>query len=400
MTTMSENTIAICLYIGIMAMAGTVLVLTIVYFVRPNPAKKAPPASADAQPDIESNKPARKKLQFKFPVIKAKSQKTGKAQPAAADIKPVNQSVKPARKKLQFKFPAIKAKSQKTGKAQPAAADAKPVIESTKPARKKLQLKFPALKMKLKKTDSAVVLEKQPKMKSKEAVTPVIDINQPENLWKSVLPRVETKKEETKEKPAAPVVAAEKSQTKDVKPEIKSTAKPEIKPGTVITAQPAPAKSEKPEQPVPKEILMPVVTASLPVALPPSAEAGKPKPDAVVPIANVKEKPAAVEAVKKEPEPKMDNKNMKPVANTAAEKPPTPPVAVKTATTTAAPGPAAAKKAPEPKTSLDDFSKMFAKETVDDSEATKLAKDMKEVEVDSLLKESRDLVALLKRGRS
>jgi hypothetical protein len=378
MTTMSDNTIAICLYIGIMAMAGTVLVLTIVYFVRPHSAKKTQPESADVKPVVESNKPARKKLPFKFPAIKAKSQKTGKAQPAAAGIKPITSTAKSARHKLHFKFPVVK--------------------------------------MKLKKTDSAVVLKKLPKMKSKDAVTPVVEIKQPENQWKPVLPPVETKKTANQEKPVAPVVTAEKSQTKevtavkpavaarsetkDVKPEITSAAKPETKPDNVIAAQTVPAKSEKPEQPVTKEIPKPVVTASLPVAPPPSTEAGKTKPDAIVPIANAKEKPAVVEAVKKEPELKMDNKNIKPVANTAAEKPPTPPVTVKTTTTTTVVNAAAAKKAPEPKTSLDDFSKMFAKEAVDDSEATKLAKDMKEVEVDSLLKESRDLVALLKRGRS
>jgi len=43
---------------------------------------------------------------------------------------------------------------------------------------------------------------------------------------------------------------------------------------------------------------------------------------------------------------------------------------------------------------------MFAKEVVDDSEATKLAKDMKEVEIDSLVRDGQDLVALLKKSRS
>jgi hypothetical protein len=376
---MNDNIIAICLYIGIMAMAGTVLVLTIVYFVRPNPAKKAQSESAGINPVIEGTKPARKKLQLKFPAVKLKLKKNGKDPPASADIKPITGAAQKAVHKLHFKFPVIK--------------------------------------MKLKKTDGAVILKKLPKMQSKAVVAPVVAMKKPESLEKPIALPVETNKAETKEKPSAPDVAAEKAPTQEVtavkpavevhpeknevKPEIKAVAKLEINPGPAITAQPVPVKSEKPEQPVPKETPKPVVTAAVPLPQLPSAEKGKPKPDAAVRTINEKEKPAAVEAVKKEPEPKMDNKNVKTVTTAAAENPQTPPVTVKTTTTTTTTASSAVpKKAPDQKPSLDDFSQMFAKEVVDDSEATKLAKDMKEVEVNNLLKEGQDLVALLKRGRS
>ena len=94
--------------------------------------------------------------------------------------------------------------------------------------------------------------------------------------------------------------------------------------------------------------------------------------------------------------------NVKTFTTAAAEKPQTSPVMVKTTTTTTTvtASSSAPKKGLEQKTSLDDFSQMFAKEVVDDSEATKLAKDMKEVEIESLVKDGQDLVALLKRGRS
>ncbi len=363
---MSDNMIAICLYIGIMAMAGTVLVLTIIYFVRPNPAKKA--------------------------------------RAAAADVKPVIDDAKPARKKRRFKFPAVKFNFKKKGKELPASADTKPITGAARKAVHKLQFKFPAIKMKLKKTDKAVVSPKPAKMKSKTVVTSVIEMKQPEKRENPVATTGAAEMPMFREVTVAKPTVEVRPANKEVKPEAKPVTRPETKPALVTTAQPVPVKSEKPEQSIPKEMPKPVITASLPVPLPLSAEAAKPKPDAVIPIVNAKEKPAAVEAVKKEPEPTMDNKNIKPVANTAAEKPQTPSVTVKTTTTTttasATASAAPAKKAPESKTSLDDFSKMFAKEAVDDSEATKLAKDMKEVEVNSLLKEGQDLVALLKRGRS
>jgi hypothetical protein len=76
------------------------------------------------------------------------------------------------------------------------------------------------------------------------------------------------------------------------------------------------------------------------------------------------------------------------------------PKAAPVAAKPAPPKPAPAKKPPEQKSSLADLSKMFSKEAADDSEATKLAKEMKEVEIDNLVKDSQDLISMLKRGRS
>jgi hypothetical protein len=391
MATMSDNIIAICLYIGIMAMAGTVLVLTIVYFVKPNPAKKA-----------QSSAPA--------------------------DYKPVIDDTKPARKKLRFNFPAIKAKSQKNEKKQTAAADIKPITGNSEPVRKKIRLKFPGIKMKSKKTDSVVVSKKRPKMKLKDVVVHDTEVNKYENKvnesatvmspgkseneekhvaailepTKLVTPVLETNKAEIKETTAVKSSVEASQENKDVKLEIKAVEKPEINPGPAAAVQPVHLKSEKPELSVPKETLKPMVTESVTILPPPAGEAGKPKPDTADLSVIEKEKPASIEAVKKESEPKMDNKNVKTGTTAAAENPQTPPVTVKTTTTTTTTtaNSAAPKKAPEQKTSLDDFSQMFAKEVVDDSEATKLAKDMKEVEIDSLVKDGQDLVALLKRGRS
>ena len=44
---MSENLIAIILYIGILLMAGTVLVLTIIYFVKPAAGARSAAVSGD-----------------------------------------------------------------------------------------------------------------------------------------------------------------------------------------------------------------------------------------------------------------------------------------------------------------------------------------------------------------
>ena len=53
---MSENMIAICLYIGILLMAGTVLVLTIIYFVRPPSTKTNATTTSDVKQDRNGNK--------------------------------------------------------------------------------------------------------------------------------------------------------------------------------------------------------------------------------------------------------------------------------------------------------------------------------------------------------
>jgi hypothetical protein len=301
---MSDNMIAICLYIGIMFMAGTVLVLTVVYFVKPPSTKTKESLTSDIKPTI-------KKKVFKILVIKVKSKKT---ETAGAEIKKPENKTK----------------------------EAVPPVESTIPENKNNEN------------------------------TPVIMPKKPEN------------KEVTVVKPSAEV----RPENKDIKPEVKAV-KPEKELNSIVMSQPAVTKNEKQDQSIPAQTPKTTVIAAASISL---------KPETDTHSSNEKEKPTAIEAVKKELEPKMDNKNAKPAANVAAERPQNATVTVKT--NLAATSPATGKKGPEQKPSLDDFSKMFSKEAVDDSEATKLAKDMKEVEIDSLVKDGQDLIALLKRGRN
>jgi hypothetical protein len=305
MITVSDNMIAIGLYIGIMLMAGTVLVLTIVYFVKPTSTKTKESSTSDIKATI-------KKKVFKIPAIKVKSKKT---ETAAVEIKkPENQT-----------------------------KEVVPPVESTKPEYKN------------------------------NKVTPVIVPIKPENEEVTVI------------KTPAEV----RPENKNAKPEVKTAVKPEKELDPIVVSQPEVIKNKKQDQSVPMETPKAAVITATPLS---------PKPETDNHSLDEKEQPAAVEAVKKELEPKMDNKNVKPAANVAAEKPQNATVTVKT--TIVAASPAAGKKGPEQKPSLDDFSKMFSKEAVDDSEATKLAKEMKEVEIDSLVKDGQDLIALLKRGRS
>ena len=54
---MSENMIAICLYIGIFLMAGTVLVLTIIYFVKTcHQPERVPTRTSEVKQDTNNNK--------------------------------------------------------------------------------------------------------------------------------------------------------------------------------------------------------------------------------------------------------------------------------------------------------------------------------------------------------
>jgi hypothetical protein len=56
-------------------------------------------------------------------------------------------------------------------------------------------------------------------------------------------------------------------------------------------------------------------------------------------------------------------------------------------------------KSPEPNTSLNDLSKMFSREVAEDSEASKLAKDMENIDTYSLLKCGQELTELFKQNR-
>ena len=90
-------------------------------------------------------------------------------------------------------------------------------------------------------------------------------------------------------------------------------------------------------------------------------------------------------------------KDIKPPAKTEPEKP-------KTAQETPKPAPSGIKadnekKGPEPN-SLGDLSKMFSKDVAEDTEATKLAKNLKDVDITGLLKDGQDLISFLKKGWS
>ena len=200
---------------------------------------------------------------------------------------------------------------------------------------------------------------------------------------------------EDKEKAVVKPTEKASHENKDPGPETKlivSTGKRGV---PAIVGMEGGLETEQPELPKPAVVL------PVPNSVKPPSDIAKQTTEINSESLSENKKQSADITAKKEPDSKMDNKNVKTVTG-IQEKPPTPPVVVKTTTTTTTTTAAiaAAKKSPEQGPSLDDFSKMFAKETVDDSEATKLAKDMKDVEIDSLVKEGQDLVALLKRGRS
>jgi hypothetical protein len=260
--------------------------------------------------------------------------------------------------------------------------------------------------MKIKKFKGKSLVVKSQKTDNKnKAVAPDVGSKQPQNVEKVVSFAVELTKPENK------AVTTEK-QPGDVRPENNDKApktaavKTEPEPITNTAPPPVGVKNEKHDQALPKPV--PKVEIAKTAQSPPPQPASdivKPKQDNEKHSPNEKDKPAAVETVKKdselkrkEPEPKMDNKNVKSSGNTTSEKP-------KTIADVAKPAAPATNltggiKGPEQKSSLGDLSKMFSKEIVDDSEATKLAKDLKDVEITSLITDGQDLVNLLKQKRS
>lgn len=104
-----------------------------------------------------------------------------------------------------------------------------------------------------------------------------------------------------------------------------------------------------------------------------------------------------IESGRKESELTMDTKHMKQSIKAETEKTPVTSDAVKSVSPDKV---LLGKKAPENKTSLDELSKMFSKEVTEDTEVDKLAKEMKEVEVNNLVKDGLDLIYLLKQRRS
>jgi hypothetical protein len=340
---MSENMIAIYLYIGILLMAGTVLVLTVIYFVR-SPITRTGAEKTETETEtqtvnetetgpIEITQPKVKKV-FKMPFIKAKSD---------AIVKPVKEKNKHEKKIKENQAESI------TGK----------------PKKKPFNINLG--KFKLKKTAGTKQQGKKTVKKAKEqqqiSLPPVPG---------AVVPQATNGNQAKKENAASPA----------------SNIKP------AAAASPAAPKSETSKTvQAPKE--SPKTVPTVAQITPPAAAIAAKSP--MTAVAENKSSGAAPNAktgnepVKKETEPKMDTKNtaspaIPGAATAAAIKPPpsiTPPA-----------------KKPEQKSSLDDMSKMFSKDAVDDSEATKLAKDMKDVEIDNLVKDGMDIVGLLKRNRS
>ena len=172
-------------------------------------------------------------------------------------------------------------------------------------------------------------------------------------------------------------------------PEIVLAVKPEKELNTNIVSQSIGLKSENQEPQLTKETPKTEAVVSPQSSPKPDSDVIKTEPDSNSHSSNINDKPANVEAAKKESETKMDIKNVKEPTKSAVEKDQTTHVIVKPAAPAA--NAVVGKKGPGQKTSLDDLSKMFAKEVVDDNEATKLAQDMKDVEIDNLVKDGQDL---------
>ena len=292
---MNTNMITIGLFIGILLMAGTVLVLTIIYFIRPVAASKRSAEAPSCKKKIEG-KP------FKIQLRKIRTEKTA----------------------TPVQIHTTTEKFEKVGKL---------IIVNTKESKNTTQ-------------------EKQV----------VRDL--PHNNDKTGR------------------ITAESGPRKEMK--------------TTISLQSNTVKYGTEKEPVPMKSL--IVDATVLTNSP------KPSPDSItlknesdnLTANSIKEngKTNNYEILKKELEPKMNAKNVK-ESNTIDEK-------EKTNTDGANPASSltnlmGSNKGSGQKTSLDDLSNMFSKEVKDDSEATKLAKEMAEVEIGDLLHDGQDLVNLLKR---
>ncbi len=311
---MNENMIAICLYICILLMAGAVLVLTIMYFVKPGSTK---PSSA---PECEPGKDT---------------------------------------------------------------------------AISKTEVK----KINLDETDNSSIKIEEPKRKDEEII-PIVEATKTENKDKDILPAIENQKPVNKEVTEVIAPAEVRPAENGKNFTIVVAVKPEKELDTNAVPQPVGSKNGKKDTSLPEEIPM-IKPVAAPNVKKSKSEVVKPQPenDNQTPIENKEnEKAVKAETVKKEPESKMDTKNGKSPANATLEKP-------KTTTETAKPTASAqnsivGKKGSDQKTSLDDLSKMFSKEVTDDTEATKLAKEMKDVEINRLIKDGQDIINLLKGNRS
>lgn len=357
---MSQFTIALCFFIAILAMAGTVLVLTIIYFFRqtsnrarvadasgtsPAPNTGTPPPANDKPP--RAAQPARRRRFFwsrKPDAVPEKQEKP--LPPVRTGVAAVEPKAPPL--KAAVPPPAVKAKTSFWARFHVGGRKDTGQVKTT---------------LNTTVYDSAVVAA---------AVAAKADTPPPPPLNTPAAP-----------KPVSPAAAP-------------------AAPKFVLPKKPVPAAGVNVDlPPVSVKNIMPGTTArveaktetKLPPSPPPAAVAAKPAAAVNNTAVNDKNKAATPQPAAKEIKPDM-NKDVKPPEKPAAEKIPAPPAAKPPASP--APAPAEAKKANDLSV-LGDLSKMFAKEVVDDSEATKLAKNMKDVEINDLLKSGHDIANLLKR---
>jgi hypothetical protein len=336
---MSQFTIALCFFIAILAMAGTVLVLTIIYFFRQT-SNRSQAATSGTRPAKETGTPVTEKS-------------------AAPPVKPE----KPARKNGFFWNRKKKAGKEQKEKVIPAVHTAPPAVEVKSPP---LKVFKPQQAARLKTLFGGLFKtggRKKPGKAKPTVNTTVYD--------SAVVAAV-----------ASPVAVPAEVLPKPA-PEV--NIRPALKPVTPVAAAAAP-KFILPKKPVP--------VAGVNIDLPPVSVKNMMPGTPAAPVigANDKNIVELTKPVAKEIKPEMGNKDVKQPEKPAAEKAPAPP----TVKPPASPAPVEPKKVSE-FSSLGDLSKMFAKEVVDDSEATKLAKNMKDVEISDLLKSGHDIADLLKR---
>ena len=201
---MSENIIAICLYIGIMLMAGTVLVLTVVYFVKPGSNKKIEPAAAAAETVVTA------------------------AEPAAV-------TAVPNIKKRSFNIRSLKITAMRE-----------------KPEKANIPVKKPGKPEKPEKQAVIAAATKPPEAEMKDTAA-LVENKKTDDKVKAATPAVETKKQENKVVVPAKEPAAAIPENNGKTPKA-AAVKPEKEVVLNNPPQPVVGKSEKPEEPLSKEV--------------------------------------------------------------------------------------------------------------------------------------------------
>ncbi len=350
---MSQFTIALCFFIAILAMAGTVLVLTIIYFFRQTSNRARTAASAGGQtngneaplntksgtPPAKPAQPGRKRRFFWNRTRKTVKEEREKVIPPVITAALTASAKSPLPKAPKLEKPAVQKISfwrRLRSRGRKPSGQAKPPVNTTV-------------------YDSAVVAASVSTVTSAPPAAANVDV------------------------PAKPVSAAPTAAA--AAPKFALPKKPVPPADAGISLPPVNMKNLMPGTALKSE-----VKAVPPASPPPAPAVVKPAAGAVGSGVDDKKKVELAKPVAKENKPEMGKQDNKQPEKPAAEKTPAPPT----------PAPAEVKKANDLSV-LGDLSKMFAKEVVDDSEATKLAKNMKDVEINDLLKNGHDIANLLKR---